>query len=320
MTFDVTTFGEALLRLSVPAGTRLQAADKLDLHVAGAECNIASLLARVGRRSAYHSVLPRNPLGYRIADHLRMAGVDIDSIIWQDNGRVGTFYVEFAVPPRATQVVYDRADSCITRVTPSMIDWDALLDTRLLHLTGITPALTPACYETVQEMISRARATGIPISFDVNYRAKLWSEADARAGLLPLVQEVDLLFCGQNDARRVFGIEGEPQHIIETLAEQTHAKHIVVSLGSEGALGWDGTNFIYQAAVPVQIIDRIGAGDALAVGVMHGWLDGDMALGLRCGVTLAGLALSQHGDAVITTPEELASLLATTSTAGLVQR
>jgi 2-dehydro-3-deoxygluconokinase len=318
--FDVTTFGEALLRLSVPEGIRLQVATKLDLHVAGAECNIASLLARIGRRSAYHSVLPRNPLGHLVADHLRKAGVNLDGIIWQETGRVGTFYVEFSVPPRATQVIYDRADSCITRVNPDMINWDALLDTRLLHLTGITPALTPACYQTVQEIIARARAAGILISFDVNYRAKLWSEADARAGILPLIQEIDLLFCGQNDARRVFGIEGKPEAIVAALAEQTKAKQIVVSLGNQGAIGWDGTNYIQQPAVPVQIIDRIGAGDALAVGVMHGWLDGDLALGLRYGVTLAGLAISQHGDAVITTPEEVAALLTNTSVAGLVQR
>lgn len=320
MPFDVTTFGEALLRLSVPEGIRLQAADRLDLHVAGAECNVASLLARIGRRSAYHSVLPRNPLGHLVADHLRKAGANLDGLIWEESGRVGTFYVEFSVPPRATQVVYDRADSCITRVTPDMLNWDALLDTRLLHLTGITPALTPACYETVEAIITRAKAAGVPISFDVNYRARLWSEADARAGLLPLLQNVDLLFCGQNDARRVFGIEGSPEAIVAALAEQTHARQVIVSLGEQGAMGWDGTNYIRQPAVPIQIIDRIGAGDALAVGVMHGWLDDDLALALRCGVTLAGLALSQRGDAVITTPEELAALMKNTDSTGLVQR
>ena len=175
MTFDVTTFGEALLRLSVPEGIRLQAATQLDLHPAGAETNIASLLARMGRRSAWHSVLPRNPLGYLVGDHLRKAGVDLSGVIWQDTGRVGTFYVEFSAPPRPIQVVYDRADSCITRTTPDMLHWDSLLDTRLLHLTGITPAISPSCYETVAAIIQRARAANIPISFDVNYRAKLWS-------------------------------------------------------------------------------------------------------------------------------------------------
>ncbi len=320
MTYDVTTFGEALLRLSVPEGIRLQTADRLDLHVAGAETNIATLVSRMGKRSAWHSVLPRNPLGLMVCDHLRKAGVDLSGVVWQESGRVGTFYVEFSAPPRPIQVVYDRADSCMTRVTPELLHWDTLLDTRLLHLTGITPAISKSAYRTVETMVARAKAAGVPISFDVNYRAKLWSEAEARAGLLPLMQEADLVFCGQNDAKRVFGIEGEPERVIQRVAEMSGAKAVVVSLGSQGAIGWDGTQTIHQPALPVQIVDRIGAGDALAVGVICGWLDGDFALGLRQGVTLAALALSQRGDAVITTPEEVAALMASTSAVGFVQR
>ncbi len=127
-------------------------------------------------------------------------------------------------------------------------------------------------------------------------------------------------FCGQNDARRVFGIEGEPEAVVRRVAELSGAKAAVVSLGSQGAICWDGTQTIHQPALPVQIIDRIGAGDALAVGVMLGWLDGDLLRGLRTGVTLAALALSQRGDSVITTPEEVAALMASTSAAGFVQR
>jgi 2-dehydro-3-deoxygluconokinase len=320
MKFDVTTFGEALLRLSVPAGIRLQAAAHLDVHPAGAECNIASLLARLGRRSAFHSVLPRNPLGYLVADHLRKAGVNLDSLIWQNEGRLGTFFVEFAVPPRATQVVYDRADSCVTRATPAMLDWDNLLDTRLVHLTGITPAVSPSCMATVQEVIRRAKAAGVSISFDINYRQKLWSEAAAREGLLPLIEGVDLLFCGQNDARRVFGVEGAPETIVRSIADLSGAKTVVVSLAEQGAIAWDGAQTYQQPALPVQIIDRIGAGDALAVGVIHGWLEGDLSLGLRSGVVLAALAISQHGDQVITSPDEVATLVSGTSNAGFVQR
>lgn len=320
MTYDVTTFGEALLRLSVPEGIRLQAAIQLDIHPAGAETNIATLLARMGRRSAWHSVLPRNPLGYLVADHLRKAGVDLNSVIWQETGRVGTFYVEFSAPPRPIAVVYDRADSCMTRATPDMLKWDALLDTRLLHLTGITPAISPSCYETIVAIIEKAHAANVPISFDINYRAKMWSESEARAGLMPLIQGVDLLFCGQSDARRVFGIEGKPEMVVKAVAEISGAKQAVVSLGAQGVIGWDGKRAIQQPALPVQIIDRIGAGDALAVGVIHGWLDGDFARGLQTGVTLAALALSQRGDAVITTPEEVAALMASTSVTGLVQR
>lgn len=312
MTFDVTTFGEALLRLSVPEGTRLQAATQLDMNPAGAEANVVSLLARLGRHCAWHSALPRNPLGHRVADHLRTAGVDLDGVSWQESGRVGTYYLEFSAPPRAIQVIYDRADSCVTRMTPEMMHWDTLLDTRLIHLTGITLALSPSCADIVKTIIERAREHGIPVSFDINYRQKLWTESDARSWLTPVIQGVELLLCARADAKRVFGIDGTPEIILSGLAEVSHAKQIVVSLGDQGAVAWDGIQVHHQPALPVRVIDRIGAGDGLAAGVIHGWLDGDLKLGLRLGVTLAALALSQHGDAVVTTPQELDALMAQT--------
>lgn len=320
MTFDLTTFGEAMLRLSVPEGVRLQAAAQLDVNPAGAEANVAALLARLGRRTAWHSALPDNPFGFLVRDHLRLAGVDADGILWQEGGRIGTYYLEFSAPPRPNQVIYDRADSCVTRVTPDMIRWDLLLDTRVIHLTGITPPLSPSCADVVTAIIARARERGVAISFDVNYRAKLWTEAQAREWLTPAVQGVDLLLCGQADARRIFGIEGAPEHVVTALAELSGAKQVVVSLGEQGAVGWDGANVYRQPALPVRIIDRIGAGDALAAGVLHGWFDGSLELGLRYGVTLAALALSQHGDAVITTPRELDSLLAQTHGGSTVLR
>ncbi len=320
MTFDITTFGEALLRLSVPQGVRLQAAAQLDVHPAGAETNIATLMARLGYQSAFHSILPNNPLGRLVGDHLRQAGVNLDGVIWDENGRMGTFFVEFAVPPRAIQVIYDRADSCVTRMTPDLIRWDQMLDTRLVHLTGITPAVSPTCAQTISAIMERARAANIPISFDINYRQKLWSEAAAREWLTPVIQGVDLLFCGQGDARRVFGIEGTPEQVVRALADLSSAKAVVVSLSNEGVIGWDGAHITQQPALPVEVIDRIGAGDALACGVLHGWFNGDLALGLRYGVTLAALALSQHGDAVVTNRAEVDALLQTIHTLGVVQR
>ena len=320
MTFDITTFGEALLRLSVPQGVRLQAADRFDVHPAGAETNIATLMARLGYQAAFHSILPNNPLGRLVGDHLRQSGVDLDGVIWDEHGRLGTFFVEFAVPPRAIQVIYDRADSCVTRMTPDQIQWDQFLDTRLVHLTGITPAVSPSCAETVKTIVERAKAAHIPISFDINYRQKLWSEAAARDWLTPVIQGVDLLFCGQGDARRVFGIDGSPEYVVRSLADISGAKAVVVSLSNEGVIGWDGAEITQQPALPVEVIDRIGAGDALACGVLHGWFSGDLAFGLRYGVTLAALALSQHGDAVITNRAEVDALLKSTYATGVVQR
>jgi 2-dehydro-3-deoxygluconokinase len=200
------------------------------------------------------------------------------------------------------------------------MQWDKLLNTRLIHLTGITPALSPSCAATIQAIIARAKEAGIPVSFDINYRQKLWMEAEARDWLTPVIQGVDLLLCGQGDARRVFGIDSTPEAAVTTLAEYSRAKQVAVSIGDQGVIAWDGTRIIEQPAVPVEVIDRIGAGDALAAGIIHGWLDGDLALGLRYGVMLAALKLSQRGDTVITTPEEVASLMSSTYSTGTVNR
>jgi 2-dehydro-3-deoxygluconokinase len=309
--FDVTTTGEAMIRLSVPPGERLETALHLDMRPGGAEANLAVALARIGRRSAWAGALPNSPLGRFLGNHLRVAGVDLNGVVWSDNGRMGTYYVEFSVPPRATQVIYDRADSCAARMTPDQVDWDYLLDTRLLHLTGITPPLSAGCRALTEEAVSRARKAGVPISFDVNYRAKLWAEKDAAAFIIPLVQEIDLFFCGRSDALRVFGLSGEPEDVVRRLADATHAKLVIMSLAEAGVIAFDGSDFYRQPAKPVTIIDRPGAGDGLAAGVIHGWLQDDLQLGLRTGVVLAALALSQHGDMIVTTADEVASLLET---------
>jgi 2-dehydro-3-deoxygluconokinase len=307
--FDVTTLGEVMLRLSVPMGYRLEAARSLDLHPGGAEANVLGALACLGRRCAWVSSLPANALGRMVANHLRSVGIDLTGVIWRERGRIGSYYLEFAAPPRATQAIYDRADSCAARMRPEEIDWAYLLNTRILHLSGITPALSPSCLAVTAEAVRHAREAGVPISFDVNYRQLLWSAEEARLALTPLIQGVDLLLCSGRDAVRVFGCGDDADAILGRMIELSGARRVVVTFGADGLLAWDGAQVRRQPAVPVTIVDRLGAGDGVAAGLIHGWLDGDLALGLRYGTMLAALALSQHGDIVITTPAELAALL-----------
>jgi 2-dehydro-3-deoxygluconokinase len=163
------------------------------------------------------------------------------------------------------------------------------------------------------EAVRRAKAAGVPVSFDMNYRRRVWTPEEARETVLPILREVAVLFCGRNDARQVFGIEGEPEGIVRQLGELTGAGHIVTSLSADGLIGWDRRTFHRVPARQVVILDRIGAGDAMVGGVLHGWLQGDFAKGLRYGALTAALALSQYGDQVITTAEELETLLETSS-------
>ena len=306
--FDVTSLGEMLVRLSVPSGKRIETASQFDAHPAGAEVNVLTLLARLERETCWFGALPVNPLG-RFAFHaLNAAGVDTSGVLWKEQGRMGTYYVEFGEPPRGIQVTYDRANSCATQLRVEDIDWDLLLDTRLLHLTGITPALSPSCLAIVTEALRRAKERHVPVSFDINYRQKLWSEADAARTLLPLVQEAELLFCSQADAKRLFHCTGSMQEVAQGILERSKARYVVVTFAEQGALLWNGNEWQYETAPPTRIIDRLGAGDALAAGVIHGWLDEDLSAGLRYGVTLAALALSQHGDMVVTNRSELLAL------------
>ncbi len=307
--FDVTTIGEGQLRYCVPAGQRLEQASQFQVYVAGTEANVTGLLSRLGWRCGWVSSLPNNPLGRRVSNELRLAGLDLAAVNWSDTGRLATYYVEYATPPRSTQVFFDRANTCFTNLTPEQIDWDYLLDTRLLHLSGLTVPLSPSIKAIIIAAVRRAKATGIQISFDMNYRQRVWSAAEAAATVKPIIREVDLLFCGRSDARRVFGCDGSPEEIVLQLAELTDAGYLITSLSNEGLIGWDRQQFYRQPARDVSIIDRIGAGDAMVAGVLHGWLQDDFAKGLRYGALTAALALSQWGDQVVTTAEEIEALL-----------
>ncbi|MBI5029118.1 MAG: sugar kinase [Chloroflexi bacterium] len=309
--FDLTTIGEGQLRYSVPAGQRLERATQLDVRVSCTEANVASLLARLGWHCGWITSLPTTPLGKRVANEYLLSGLDLSAIVWSDKYRLATYYVEYAVPPRATQVYFDRANTCFTNLTKEQIDWDYMLDTRLLHLSGLTIPLSPSLSEIVQEALRRANALGIPVSFDMNYRQRIWTPAQARESILPILKGIAILFCSRGDARQVLGIEGEPEEIVTQLCELTSAQYIVSSMSSDGLIGWDRKNraAYRQAARQVSILDRIGAGDAMVGGVLHGWMQNDFAKGIRYGALTAALALSQFGDQVITTRDEVEVML-----------
>lgn len=307
--FDVTAFGEAMLRLSVPAGERLQDADILQVCVGGAESNVVSALARLGRNCAWLGSLPGNALGYRAANQLRQAGVNLDGVVWNPNARMGLYFVEFAAPPRPIQVTYDRAHSAAAQLTPEQMNWDLLLDTRVLHLTGITPPLSESCLELVRRAVQRAHDAHVPVSFDVNYRAKLWTAKHAARVLRELIQNVTLLFCSFADAQQIFGLDGTPEERAERLRALSGAQCVILTLQGEGVIASEGKAILRAPAQPAHILDRLGAGDALAAGVLHGWLKGDLEKGLYYGTLLAALALSQHGDMVITDARELEQLM-----------
>src|SRR5438874_12194343 len=207
---DVVTFGEAMIRLSPPQFRRLEQAQTLDVQVGGAELNTAVAVARLGRTAAWVSRLTRNPLGRFIANKAREAGVSTDHVVWTDDDRVGLYFLELGAAPRASSVLYDRKGSAIAAVRPGMVPWaDVFAGAKWFHVTGITPALGPGAAETTREALQAARAAGLSISMDVNYRVKLWSPAEAGRWMTSAMETCDVLITTEEDTAKVFGITGK---------------------------------------------------------------------------------------------------------------
>ena len=307
--FDVTTVGEANLRMSVPKGEKLSLTNRFDLHVAGAEANVTGALAQLGHACGWVSTLPNSPLGQRATNAYAFTGLDTSAVNWVDGGRMATLFVEYAGQPRPTEVYYDRKNSSFSQMTVDDINWDYLLDSRLIHLTGITAALSDPCEEMLFEVIKRAKSAGVAVSFDVNYRSKLWSLEKASTILEKMIQGIDLLFCSKRDAEQVFAMDGEAEDVLRRLAQRFAVKNIVISNGEAGVYGWKDDHTFHVPAIEVDMVDRIGAGDAMAAGVIHGWLNGDFAKGLEYGVLTAACVMSQAGDMLVLNHDEFEHLL-----------
>jgi 2-dehydro-3-deoxygluconokinase len=297
--FEVVTMGETMLRLSPPAHGRLEHADALDLHVGGAESNVAVALARLGRRVAWVSALPDTPLGRRVSGAVAAAGVDVSGVRFTPDGRVGLYFVEFGAAPRATEVHYDRAGSSCAR----SLGFDAaLLDgARFAILSGITLGLSEHAREAGLAFATAARARGAEVVVDVNYRARLWGPEAAREATAELTREADVVVCSARDASTVFGLaEGDdPAAATEFAGRFAPAARLVVLTCSErGSVAVErGGTVTVQPVVAATVVDRFGAGDAFVAGVVDSLLAGlDVKATLVFAARLAALKCTVAGD------------------------
>jgi 2-dehydro-3-deoxygluconokinase len=308
--FDVFTLGETMIRFTPRGFTRLEESSELEVRVGGSESNVAVALSRLGMNVFWASKLPRNPLGQQVTRRLCSFGVDVSGVCWTDEGRMGLYFIEPGAAPRSSTVLYDRSHSSASLMTPEDFDWSALDRARHVHLTGITPALSETARLTTQRCLDEARRRGRTVSFDVNYRARLWPAELAREALLPLIRDVDLLICPLADALQVFGIDDDPEAVAQGLGDLTRAQHVALTLGGGGALLWDRTAFYRADPFPVQAIDRVGAGDAFDAGLLWGYLRGDAPKGLTYGMAMAAIKHTMPGDEFISSLAEIETLLA----------
>lgn len=311
----IACFGEVVMRVSIPHGEQPLQSARFDAHVGGAEANVAVALAALGRRTAMISAVPEGPIGDGVLGELRRFGVDVAPVL-RPVGRMGLYYYLPGGPIRPAEVVYDRAGSAFAEAAPRDWDWDHLLDgAGWLHLSGVTPALGPKSAEAALEAATRARAAGIGVSFDGNWRGRLWERwaSDPAAILKPIVAQATLLFGNHRDAAlllgRDFSGDGEDRRREAALALLDHfpsleyvastAREIVgadthrltARIDSRDARG------VSDPAVIAPVIDRVGTGDAFAAGVLDGlWEGKGLADVAKHGLALAALKHGLRGD------------------------
>ncbi|QJQ33456.1 sugar kinase [Sphingomonas lacunae] len=316
MTRPVLFFGELLIRLTAPGHELLMQSPSLSLHVGGAEANVAIGLASLGHDCVMISRVPDNALGRGAVAEVRGRGVDCRHVS-TGPGRMGLYFLSVGAGLRASEIVYDRGGSSFASAPGEGVDWDVVLGGAcLLHLSGITPALGPAAAEAALKAARAARRIGVPVSFDGNYRAMLWDAWDSnpRAILSDLISMADILFGNHRDLSLALGhdFSGDGADRRREAAEAgfaafphlkliaSTARHTVSADHHRIAARIDQRDGAYQTEeIDVTgIVDRIGAGDAFAAGVLHAHLSGgDVKAMAETGLALTVLKHSLPGDA-----------------------
>lgn len=316
---DLVTFGEVMVRLSAPNYRRLEQVQYLDTTIGGAELNVAAGVSRLGLSAAWVSCLPENPLGRMAANRAREFGVDTSHVAWDPNGRMGLYFVEYGSSPRASSVLYDRAGSSFAVQQSASYDWPLIFrGARAYHTTGITAALSDHLAAEVQASLAAARAAGMLTSYDLNYRAKLWSPERANLIQRPLMSLVDVLITTEEDTKTVFGITGtDYRDVARRLADEFGFKVVTITLrgdtsvlrNSWTAIAYADGQIIDDRTYEIELVDRIGGGDAYSAGFIFGLLTGDVAKGVAYGNAYSALKQTSWGDLNYATLSEVQAQL-----------
>jgi 2-dehydro-3-deoxygluconokinase len=317
---DLVTFGEAMVRLMPSGSQALEQAHSFDATVGGSELNVAVLAARLGVKSRWVSRLPDNTLGRMIGTRAREQGVDAH-VEWTADGRVGLYFVERGTTLRAGNVLYDRTGTAISRVIPGSIDWTSVFaGARWYHVSGITPALSDGAAQVTRESLAAAKRAGLTVSYDLNYRSKLWNSEKARAVQEPLLEHVDVLIATEEDARLLFGADARS---VDSLAKRFKLHAVVITLQDNpcsAIVAADGK--VYSAPrYEVEVVDRIGAGDAFVGGLIVSRLETrtwDDAV--RFATATAALKHTIQGDFCLVTRDEVDQLLSSPPASARVSR
>lgn len=317
---DVITMGEALYRLTPPHFQTIAQASSFDYFLGGSEANTAVGLARLGLKSLWLSRLTDNALGRRMAEALQGYGVDTSRIIWTDDDRIGLYFMEEGAPPRDSQVIYDRANSSMSKINAHHIPADLFQPNgaRLFHTTGITLALSGSALGATQRAWDLARSRGYQLSYDLNHRQKLWSAEACKNASQSFLETAHIIFIAYRDAQGVLGIDGTRDQVLKELHARYPQALIAMTQGADGASTVNQAGeIVHQSAFTAQPIGRIGGGDAFSTGFLYGYLTDDDPL--RWAVATAAIKYTLSGDMPLFTRAMVERLLNQQAGAGVVR-
>ena len=326
----VITFGELMLRLAPNGYYRFFQNDQMEATFGGGEANVAVSLANYGIDVAYVTKLPKHAIGQGAVNSLRKYGVDTSKIV-RGGDRVGIYYLEKGASQRGSVCIYDRAHSAIQEAKPEDFDWDSIFDgAEWFHFTGITPALGENLVEICRQACKAAKAHGVKISCDLNYRGKLWTREQARAAMTDLCRYVDVCISNEEDAKDVFGIEAENtdiyggklnkdgyKSVAKQLADKFGFEKVAITLRTSisasdnnwAGMLYDGKDYCFSKEYHLHIVDRVGGGDSFGGGLIYALLNGKSTQdAVEFAVAASALKHSIEGDYNMVTVSEVEKL------------
>ncbi|MFR1708678.1 MAG: PfkB family carbohydrate kinase [Clostridium sp.] len=291
----VITFGEIMLRLAPEGYYRFVQAENFGATYGGGEANVAVSLANYGLDAKFVTKLPKHDIGQAAVNSLRRYGVDTSNIV-RGGDRVGIYFLEKGASQRPSKVVYDRAGSAIATASKEDFNWDEIFEgAEWFHFTGITPALGDDVAEICLEACKAAKAKGITVSCDLNYRKNLWTREKAGEVMAGLMEYVDVCIANEEDASDVFGIKADDtditggklnhegyKEVAKKLADRFGFSKVAITLRGSisandnnwAAMLYDGNNYYFSKNYLVHIVDRVGGGDSFGAGLIYACISG----------------------------------------------
>lgn len=328
--FDVLSFGEILLRLSAPVNERMRTSTVFEKNAGGSELNVVSGISLLGLRTGIISKIPKHDIGDYIRNNIRFSGVSDDWLIFDESpdSRLGIYFYEYGVYPRKPTVIYDRRIATINSIKPEDFPESIYGSTRLFHTSGISLALSEETRRAARTFVRKFKEAGSLISFDVNYRASLWTNEQAREYVESILPYVDVLFISEETARRTWNKTGDLQTIIKEFAEEfdipilASTERVVKSPRKHtfGSTVYNAIEDKFYKEAPyedIEVVDRIGSGDAYVSGVLFGLLKyNDCQKALQYGNAYSSVKNTIMGDLPSSDKKEIDRIISAHNSGG----